>query len=102
MKNDEMRLKDLRLATELLVEAVGQENGARERVAKRYGIQKSVITNRVQRIEEFFGVDFFKGAQRRTPTKAGEKMAKFGPKLIDAFEHCAVMLRRASERDEAR
>jgi DNA-binding transcriptional LysR family regulator len=107
MKNDEteadkasMRLKDLRLASELLAEAVAQENGARERVAERYGIQKSVITDRVRRIEKFFGVDLFKGTQRKTPTRAGEKMAKYGPMLISEIEDCAVMLRRASERDE--
>lgn len=107
MKNDEteadkasMRLKDLQLTSELLAEAVAQENGARERIAERYGIQKSVITDRVRRMERFFGVDLFKGPQRKTPTKAGEQMAKYGPRLIEEIEHFAETLRDASESDE--
>ena len=95
-----MRLKDLQLTSELLAEAVAQENGARERIAERYGLQKSVITDRVRRMERLFGVDLFKGPQRKTPTRAGEQMAKYGPRLIEEIGHFAEMLRDAHEQDE--
>lgn len=91
-----MRLKDLQLTAELLLEAVQQENGARERVAERHGIRKSVITDRVSRMERFFGVDLFTGPQRKTPTEAGRLMAKYGPRLIEEIEHFAEILRDAS------
>ncbi|ACF02304.1 hypothetical protein Rpal_3805 [Rhodopseudomonas palustris TIE-1] len=91
-----MRLKDLQLTAELLSEAVQQENGARERVAGRHGIRKSVITDRVRRMERFFGVDLFTGPQRKTPTEAGRLMAKYGPRLIEEIEHFAGILRDAS------
>jgi hypothetical protein len=104
MKNDEaeadkvsMRLKDLRLASELLAEAVKQENGARERIAERYCIQKSVITDRVKRMEQFFNVKLFTGAQRKTPTEAGKVMAVRGPQLMGVIELFTTMLRDASE-----
>jgi hypothetical protein len=96
-----MRLKDLQLAAELLSEAVAQENGARERLAERHGIQKSVITDRVRRIERFFGVELFTGPQRKSPTESGRLMAKYGPKLIEKIEHFAEILRAARENDEA-
>lgn len=105
MKNEEtkadkasMRLKDLLLTSELLAEAVKQENGARERIAERYDIQKSVITDRVRRMEQVFKVELFTGIQRKTPTEAGKVMAEYGPQLIGAIEHFAGMLRDASER----
>jgi DNA-binding transcriptional LysR family regulator len=104
MKNEEteankasMRLKDLLLTSELLAEAVAQENGARERIAQKYEIQKSVITDRVRRMEQFFNVELFTGAQRKTPTEAGKVMAEYGPQLIGVIEHFAEMLREASE-----
>jgi DNA-binding transcriptional LysR family regulator len=107
MKSDEseadkasMRLKDLQLTSELLAEAVAQENGARERIAERYGIQKSVITNRVKRIEQFFGVNLFEGPQRKTPTSAGKWMAKYGPEIVTEIEQFAERLRDVSERNE--
>lgn len=90
-----MRLKDLQLTAELLSEAVKRENGARERVAERHGIRKSVITDRVRRMERFFGVDLFTGPQRKTPTEAGKLMAKYGPRLIEEIEHFAEILRSA-------
>lgn len=104
MKSDEtkadMRLKDLQLTSELLAEAVAQENGARERIAEKHGIQKSVITDRVRRIEQFFGVNLFEGPQRKTPTGAGKWMADYGPKIVIEIEEFAERLREASERDE--
>ena len=107
MKSDEteagkasMRLKDLQLTAELLAEAVAQENGARERIAERYGIQKSVITDRVRRMERFFSVDLFTGPQRKTPTASGRLMAKYGPMLIGEIERFVGILRGARERDE--
>lgn len=95
-----MRLKDLELVAELLAEAVANEEGARDRVAVRHGIQKSVISDRVQRIERYFNVPLFTGPQRKTPSAAGELMARYGPKLIDEMHHFAEMLLNASERDE--
>lgn len=88
----DMRLKDLQLTTELLAEAVANERGARERVARRHGIQKSVITDRVARIEQFFGVALLGGPQRKTPTAAGQMMARYGPRLLDEIGHFAAML----------
>lgn len=95
-----MRLKDLQLTVELLVEAAAQESGARERIAERHGIQKSVITDRVRRIEQFFGVPLFGGPQRKSPTAAGLKMARHGEQLIDEISHFARILRDARETDE--
>lgn len=97
---ESMRLIDLQTTVELMVEAVAIEHGARERVAERHRIQKSVITNRVGRMEEFFGVALFTGPQRKTPTAAGKLMARYGPKLLEEIDHFAGMLRDASERDE--
>jgi len=91
--NSSMRLKDLHLTAELLAEVVAQESGARERIAKRHGIQKSVITDRVRRMERFFCVELFTGPQRKSPTEAGRLMAKYGPKLIEEIEHFAGILR---------
>ncbi|WP_445491047.1 LysR family transcriptional regulator [Rhodopseudomonas sp. RCAM05734] len=95
-----MRLKDFQLTAELLSEAVAQEDGARERVAERHGIQKSVITDRVRRMERFFEVKLFTGPQRKTPTAAGRKMARYGPRLIDEIGHFADILRDAQKDDE--
>jgi hypothetical protein len=95
-----MRLKDLQLTAELLSEAVAQENGARERVAERRGIQKSVITDRVRRMERFFEVKLFTGPQHKTPTAAGRKMARYGPQLMEEIGHFAEILRNAQEEDE--
>lgn len=107
MKNEEteankadMRLKDLQLTSELLAEAVAQENGARERIAEKHRIQKSVITDRVRRIEQFFGVNLFEGPQRKTPTTAGKWMAKYGLEIVTEIEQFAERLREVSERDE--
>jgi len=95
----EMRLKDLQLTAELLVEAVANEHGARERIAERHGIHKSVITDRVGRMEQFFGVAFFTGPQRKSPTAAGKMMARYGPRLIEEIEHFGAMLREARDWD---
>lgn len=46
-----MRLTDLETTIELLVEANANVDGARDRIAARYAIQKSVITDRVKRTE---------------------------------------------------
>ena len=99
-RGSSLRLKDLSLTAELLVAAVEQQDGARERIASKHGIRKSVITNRVARIEKFFGVALFTGPQRKTPTAAGRTMAKYGPSLIAEFDHFAEMLCRANSRDE--
>ena len=94
------RLKDLRLTVELLVEAVGREDGARERVATRHGVQKSVLTDAVRRMEQFFRVSLFEGPQRKSPTSAGRKMAAYGPRVLDEFEIFSSMLLDASQEDE--
>lgn len=96
----DMRLKDLQLAAELLAEAVKLEDGARERVATRHGIQKSVITDRVGRIERLFGVTLFTGPQRKTPTAAGRLMARYGPTLLEEIGHFGAILQDAREIDE--
>lgn len=88
-----MRLLDLRLTVEVLVEAASNVDGARDRVAARHGIQKSVITDRVGRIETFFGVALFGGSQRKDPTKAGRFMARYGPRLISEIEDFSQMIR---------
>ena len=95
-----MRLVDLGLTVELCVEAAANEDGARDRVAAKYAIRKSVITNRVARIENFFRVKLFTGPQRKSPTAAGRMMAKYGPRLFDEIEHFAQILQDARERDE--
>lgn len=92
-----LRLKDLQLVTELLAEAVEREARARERIANRYGIQKSVITDAVGRIERFFGVEMFCGPQRKTPTAAGRQVARWGPRLLSEIEYFAEMLRDARD-----
>lgn len=90
-----MRLTDLRLTVELLVEADDNSDGARDRVAARKGIRKSVIADRVKRIENFFGVSLFDGPQRKGLTKAGRFMARYGPKLISEIEDFSQMIRDA-------
>ncbi|MDW9921185.1 LysR family transcriptional regulator [Sinorhizobium meliloti] len=88
-----MRLTDLQLTVDLLVDASVNQDGARDRVAARNGIQKSVITDRVKRIENFFGVSLFGGPQRKEPTKAGHFMARYGPRLISEIEDFSQMIR---------
>ncbi len=97
----QFRLADMRFVIELLVEACAQEKGARERLATKYGIRKSVITDRVARIETFVGVPLFTGPQRRTPTGAGRALAHRGPQFLDMVTHFVGMLHDA-EADEAR
>lgn len=99
-QTDSLRLRDLCTTVEVLVEATALERGARERVADRCEIQKSVITDRVARMERFFGVALFMGPQRKTPTAAGKLMGRYGPKLLEEIDHFAGMLRDASEREE--
>lgn len=94
----DMRLKDLQLTTELLIEAVANERGARERIADLHEIQKSVITDRVGRIEQFFGVALFGGPQRKRPTAAGVLMAEYGPRLLAEIDHFTAMLQEARDR----
>ncbi|QDM24531.1 LysR family transcriptional regulator [Tardiphaga sp. vice154] len=95
-----MRLTDFELTAELLSEAVRQEDGARDRVADRYGIHKSVITDRVRRMEVFFKVRLFQGPQRKTPTAAGLKMARYGPQLLEEVKHFSYILKVAEKDDE--
>lgn len=92
-----MRLKDLQLTAELLVEAVANEHGARERVAERHSIQKSVITDRIGRVEQFFGVALFDGPQRKSPTAAGKMMARYGPRLLEQIGHFGALLQEARD-----
>ena len=94
-----MRLTDLRLTVELLVDAGANQDGARDRVAKRNEIQKSVITDRVRRIESFFGVPLFGGPQRKELTKAGRFMARYGPRLISEIEDFSQMIRDEGSED---
>lgn len=77
-----MRLTDLETTIELLVEANSNVDGARDRVAARHSIQKSVITDRVRRTEEFFRAKLFGGPQRKEPTGAGKFVARRGPQLL--------------------
>ncbi|WP_245443701.1 LysR family transcriptional regulator [Rhizobium phaseoli] len=81
------------MTVELLVDASANQDGARDRVAARNGIHKSVITDRVKRIEKFFGVSLFGGPQRKEPTKAGIVMARYGPRLISEIEYFSEMVR---------
>lgn len=92
-----MRLTDLETTIELLVEANANVDGARDRVAGRYGIQKSVITDRVKRTEEFFGTPLFGGPQRKEPTEAGKLAGRYGPRLLDEIEYFAQMIRDEAE-----
>jgi DNA-binding transcriptional LysR family regulator len=96
-ETESMRLSDFRLATDLLIEAVDQEHGARDRIAERYGIRKSVISNQVERIELFFDVKLFTGPQRKTPTAAGRVLATHGPRLLKMVEDFGGMLRDAQD-----
>lgn len=91
-----MRLTDLRLTVELLVEADAEPDGARDRVAARKDVRKSVITDRVNRIENFFDVSLFGGPQRKELTKAGHFMARYGPKLISEIEDFSQLIRDAA------
>ncbi|BDA83998.1 hypothetical protein Sa4125_15400 [Aureimonas sp. SA4125] len=90
-----LRLKDLQLGIELVIEALEQERGARDRIATRYGIQKSVITDCVHRIESYFGVNLFAGTARIAVTAAGRELAKRGPSVFDALEELEQGLRDA-------
>lgn len=50
-----MRILDLKTTVDVLEEAVERPNGARRRVAERLGVQPSVITDRVHRVEAELG-----------------------------------------------
>ena len=89
----DLRLSDLRFVIELIGEACAQEKGARDRVAAKYGVRKSVITDRVDRIEAFVGVALFAGPQRKTPTAAGRELAKRGPQFLALVADFVGMLR---------
>lgn len=93
----QFRLKDLHLTIELLVDAVAEEQGARDRIAQRHRISKSVITDRVKRIETFFSVSLFGGPQRKMPTAAGRLLARRGPQFLKEMEAFSEMLRDAEE-----
>lgn len=88
-----MRLTDLETTIELLVEANANVDGARDRVAIRHKIQKSVITDRVSRIEKFLGVQLLGGSQRKEPTEAGKLVGRYGPRLLDEIEYFAQIVR---------
>lgn len=88
-----MRLTDLQTTIELLVEANVNIDGARDRVAARHSIQKSVITDRIKRTEEFFGARLFGGPQRKEPTKAGQFVGRRGQGLLDEIEFFAERVR---------
>ncbi len=90
---DQLRLTDLSLTVDLMVEASTNTDGARDRIAARNGIQKSVITDRVKRIETFLGVQLFDGPQRKDLTKAGKFMARYGPRLISEIEDFTQLIR---------
>lgn len=87
-----LRLTDLRFVIELVIEAVEQEKGARDRIAERHGVRKSVITNRVDRIQAFLGLDLFTGPQRLTLTAAGCELAKRGPQFLIMMKDFVGML----------
>ncbi|MET3614757.1 uncharacterized protein (DUF433 family) [Rhizobium aquaticum] len=91
-----LRFTDLTLTVDLLVEALENKDGARDRIAKRHGIQKSVITDRVRRIEAFFDAELFGGPQRKDLTEAGKFAAKYGPRLISEIEEFAAMIQDAA------
>lgn len=96
-----LRLYDLRIVIELLVEAVESKDGARDRIATKYGKQKSVLTDMVHRVEEFFAAPLMCGPQRKSPTAAGEMLARRGPQLLDELEAFGELLRDANEREDA-
>lgn len=88
-----MRLTDLETTIELLVEAHANVDGARDRVAARHSIQKSVITDRVKRTEEYFGADLFSGPQRKEPSRAGRFVALRGPQLLAEIQYFGELVR---------
>lgn len=92
-----MRLTDLQTTIELLIEANVNIDGARDRLAARHSIQKSVITDRVKRTEEFLGAQLFGGPQRKEPTKAGKFVGRYGHRLLDEIEFFAERVREEAE-----
>ncbi|MBD8653656.1 LysR family transcriptional regulator [Rhizobium sp. CFBP 13726] len=92
-----MRLTDLETTIELLVEANANVDGARDRIAARYAIQKSVITDRVKRTEEFFGAELFGGPQRKEPTRAGKFVARRGHQLLAEITFFGDLVREEAE-----
>lgn len=95
--SESVRLTDLETTIELLVEAHANVDGARERVAIRNTIQKSVITDRVRRTEEFFAAALFGGPQRKTPTRAGKFVARRGPQLLAEIVYFGELVRQEAE-----
>ncbi|HDZ72259.1 MAG TPA: LysR family transcriptional regulator [Aurantimonas coralicida] len=98
-KDRQFRLSDFRFVTELLAEAQTREDGARDRIAKKHGIQKSVITGRVGRIEKFLGTTLFSGPQRKSPTAAGRELATRGPQFLRMVEDFVAMIGDVDERE---
>lgn len=95
-----MNLIDLQVTVELLVEASQNEKGARDRICKKWNIHKSVVGDRVRRIEEFFDVKFMGGPQLKTPTASGRFMAKYGPRLMDEIANFAELVREEVGKEE--
>jgi DNA-binding transcriptional LysR family regulator len=89
-----LRLVDLRTTVEVLTEAADREVGARRRVAERLGIEPSVVTDRVKRVEKSLEIELFEGKGRSKPSQVGRRMMKYGPRFISEYEDFVELIQR--------
>lgn len=79
-----MRMIDLRTTIDVLEEAVERPIGARRRVAERLGIQPSVVTDRIHRVETEIGGDPLEADGRLTVI--GVVVLEHGHRILGEFD----------------
>lgn len=79
-----MRMIDLRTTVDVLRAASETPSGARRRVAEWAGVQPSVVTDRVHRVEAEIGAELLRADG--CLTHAGRLMLEHGGRIVDGFE----------------
>ncbi|RWI04964.1 MAG: LysR family transcriptional regulator [Mesorhizobium sp.] len=95
---DSMRLKDLQLTAELLIEANTLEHCARERIADKHVMRKAVITTESDGWSSS-SVSSFSPDRSGRPHGGGQDDGRARPRVIEEIEQFAGILRDASDRD---
>ena len=80
-----MRFIDLEIVVDVVTETLLTKapRGARIEIAKRRGINRSIVTDAIRRIESEMGVSLFE-PDSVTLTPSGQAMAEHGPQFIEA------------------
>jgi len=81
----DLRLIDLYTTVAVLRETIVRPSGARRRVAAGMGLEPSVVTDRVKRVEKLLAVKLFDPVSPLELTRAGQQMADQGHELVGRF-----------------